>query len=261
MNSRTPLQIAVWCASASFVLAGHMGPNERQDFVRWFADNIYQDELNEWRESGKAGAWEVSLFSFDLDGDGNDEIVASTPYYQDHSTDFPLVYSSDGSGWKQSWFPDTRFCWLDDASITEFAGEKFRLSVVGPATGPRKYKSFVSDHPRVSRSRVLGAPDDPSIVSEQQVFDWLAAFERGADSVAELPEETCVGVTDDGGGNEVYRCFFERIDYSVLGIETNGTGTFHEFAGGVRDLIADHEFRSWIRSVPEIGRASCRERV
>lgn len=231
-------------------LAASLTADEKRNFVQWFFNlDCYSDERAQLIASGKIDRFKVSLISFDIDGDGQEEIISINPFYRDRSSDFPIVFSFANGAWRQYSVPGNCFMRLSGLSIVEFSGNRKSLARLGMKTGESYFKSFVSDMIRVSRSSIPGAPQEPSI-TESQIDRWLSASDP-SDSVAEgLPIETCIGVTDNGGGGVQFRCFYEMISFSLFGIDENGMPVNHVFPGGGRDMIANPDFRSWIRSIP-----------
>lgn len=236
------LFISAECHASSLTM------DEKRDFVRWFSGpDWYSNELARLIVSGDVDRLEVSLISFDLDGDGQDEIIASNPYYCNRMTDNPLVCRREDDTWQP--LPYDSIERLDGMSIVEFSDNRFGLVHLGMKTGRFPYKSFVCDRERATQSSVPGAPEMPT-VSEPQIDSWLSINDAKDAIAAGLPEESCIGVTDNGGGRIQFRCFYEMLAFSLIGIDTTGAPTNQLFSGGVRDMIADPEFRSWIRSVP-----------
>lgn len=234
----------------SIIRAEPLTAEEKRTFVRWFlGQESYSKERESRIQSGDSIRLEIPLFSFDFDGDGQEEIIASNPYYRDRSWDAPLVFRRVGSAWQWLPFPGNPLERLSGASIVELSGNRFRLANIGMKTGQVHFKSFACDRERATRSSVPGAPERP-IVSETQIDSWLSIYDAKDAVAAGLPEESCIGVTDNGGGSIQFRCFYEMLEFSLIGVDTAGTPTNRIFSGGVRDMIADPEFRSWIRFVP-----------
>ena len=248
MKHRAILLVTLFVALAS--RAEPLSVDEKRNFVKWLSGQ-YENELDFSIRSGTLSRWEVSLVSFDFDGNGQDEIVATNPYYRDATTSHPCLFLRRGTDWRAALFPVEFFARLGLMSVVEYSGDRFRLAVLGMKTGPfvGNYKSFVSDMERATRSGVPGAPAEPSI-SEAQIDGWLTVYKPEDASAAGLPEESCIGVTDNGGGRIQFRCFYEMLAFSLIGVDPTGAPTNQVFPGGVRDMIADPDFRSWIRSVP-----------
>ena len=232
----------------SAIRAEPLSVEEKRDFVKWLSEQ-YEDEPDFCIRSGTLSRWEFSLVSFDFDGNGQEEIIVSNPCCLDGATDTPLVFRRVGTAWQMLPFHEKPFERLVGASIVELAGNRFRLAHLGMKTGRGYFKSFVCDRERATRSNVPGAPEAPT-VSETQIDSWVSIVDAKDATAAGLPEESCIGVTDNGGGRIQFRCFYETMGFSLIGFDTTGAPTNQILPGGARDMIADPDFRSWIRSVP-----------
>ena len=244
--------------SASFCVSVPL--QEKQDFVR----EIYNRDLESIAvnylkepvppktyayEPIRYSWWEVYILEFDVDEDGRPDFIAGNCATSYGVEPLSLYRKPSGS-------------WDFDCQIFELGYNVKLKSGIETADGRTRLCEFPGDYLPLERniekslhSTVPGTPQEPFISLETwrnwndllQQANWndnpLKTLRKGG------PPETCPGINKEGL-LEQFSNFIDKIGFSILRPGSDGEPTCWVAPGGVRDMIADPDFRSWVHTMP-----------
>ena len=266
---RTLFTCVIFLFTASFCVS--LTIQEKQNFVRTIYNRdaeIYSEfYLQEpvlpkqyANEPKRYSWWEVYVLEFDLDNNEQPDLIVGNIAVRDGEE--PLfLYTRSTNGWH---FVCQQFELGKNVTMKsgiETADGHTRLCEVPSLHGwplSSEARPFLERISTSLRSPVPGAPQEP-FLSMEAWNSWSNVWP--AISFNDYPwthlrkvsaSEACPGIFwewDDQWIAEYYN-FFEKINFSILRADPNGKPVLWEAPGGIRDMIADPEFRSWVRTMP-----------